>query len=79
MANVRINSEKVFSFVLGTESVNIIPESGVSFTLSYESGAEFVPDELGVQTVPIRVCVHNTVVKITPTGGFLTITGAGSF
>lgn len=79
MAKHVINSEQVFRFGLGTESVNIIPDAGASYTVSYESSIGFTDDDAGAQTVPNRVFVQNTVVKITPTGGFVTITGPGTF
>lgn len=79
MTTKRFNTEQVIGFNDTTESVNIVPASGVSFTVSYKEGDSFVEDDAGSQTAPIRVYVQNTVVKITPTGGFVTVTGAGSF
>lgn len=79
MSLKRINTATVFEFGIGTESVNIIPESGVSYIVSYGSGGEFIDDDVGPQTITNRVFVQNTKVRITPTGGFVTISGLGVF
>lgn len=79
MSVKRINTATVFEFGIETESVNIVPESGVSYIVAYGSGSEFVEDDAGAQTIPNRVFVQNTKARITPTGGFVTISGLGSF
>lgn len=79
MPSYRFNTAREFGFRDDTESVNIVPQAGASYTVSYGEGDSFVDDDMGVQTVPNRVYVQSTVVKITPVDGFVTVTGAGSF
>ncbi len=79
MTTKRFDTEQVIGFNDTTESVTIVPATGASYTISYKEGDEFIEDEKGVQNVPSRVFVQSMVVKVAPTNGFVTLSGAGNF
>lgn len=79
MTTKRFDTEQVIGFNDTTESVAIVPATGASYTVSYKEGDEFIEDEKGVQTVPSRVFVQSMVVKVAPTNGYVTLSGAGNF
>lgn len=79
MAQKRFDAETEFAFNEITDRINIIPESGVSYNISYWTGAEWVIDDKSPLTVPASFLVQTTRVKIEPTGGFVAVTGKGSF
>lgn len=79
MSSKRFNQESVIAFGDETESVNIIPEAGVTYTVAYKSGDSYTDDDAGSQSTPTRVFVQNTVVRVTPVGGYVTVNGVGPF
>lgn len=79
MAQKRFNTETALVFGDDTERVNVIPESGASYNISYWTGAEWVIDDKSPLTVPASFLVQTTRVKIEPIGGFVAVTGKGSF
>lgn len=79
MTTKRFDTEQVIGFNDTTESVSIVPATGASYTVSYKEGDEFIDDEKGIQSVPSRVFVQSTVVKVSPSNGYVTLSGAGNF
>ena len=79
MAQKRFNTKTEFSFSDMTESVNIIPESGVTFNVSYWTGSAWTPDDLNPRSTPSQVAVQATRVQVDPTGGYVAVVGKGDF
>ena len=79
MAQLRFNTAKEISFTDLTEYVNIIPEAGVTFDVSYWSGTEWIADDKSPMSSPQRIAVQSTRTQIVPTGGFVGVFGKGDF
>lgn len=79
MSKYRFNETKEFAFGDLTGSINVIPESGASFNVSYWTGSEWVLDEKSPVSNPANFIIQSTNVKIEPLSGFVFVTGAGTF
>ena len=79
MAEKHISQITDFSFGESTETINVIPESGVTFNIYYGSGTNWIADDNNPRNKPTVVTVRCTRVRIEPIGGSVTITGGCIF
>jgi len=79
MAQKRFNTTTEIALNEGTLSVNIIPEVGVTFNVSYWTGFAWFPDDSNPQSGAVNAAVQCTKIKVEPIGGHVAVVGKGDF
>lgn len=77
MSIKRFNTETEFAFNELIESVNILPEVGVTFNVSYWTGAAWSADGNNPHSAPVNALVQATKIKIEPIGGYVAVASKG--
>lgn len=77
MAINRFNTATEFAFYETTESVNILPETGVTFNVSYWTGEAWSADGNNPYSAPVNALIQATKIKIEPIGGYVAVASKG--
>ena len=79
MAHKRFDVTTVIALNELTESVNLIPDVGVTFNISYWTGESWFPDASNPQSEAVNALVQCTKIQVEPIGGFVQVVGKGDF